>query len=606
MCGIAGIFDNQHHLENQQVLFKQMIHSMKHRGPNDEGIYLKKPVVLMHTRLAVVDIEKGKQPMQIGPYTIVYNGECYNTSELKEDLIARGAVFTTQSDTEVLLMAYMYDQEKCLEKIRGIFSFAIYNEENQSLFLARDPMGVKPLFYTFVGKTFLFASEIKTLLTYPLVQPILTLEGIHQIAYLGPGRISGNGVFKDIYELKGGEYATLDATSFEKKSYFTIAKRLHQDDDKKTAQEVKSKVIQSIQRQLVSDVPLGAFLSGGLDSSIICAVAAKQFEKEGKQLKTFSLEFEENDLYFIPNHFQPSGDTYYVDLMVKTFKTLHTKITLKSSDLLNALYKAVDARDLPGMADIDAALLCFCEKVKKEVDVVLSGECADEIFGGYPWFHDPKTVSFPWTQNLQFRHTLLNKKYQRDCLSYTQALIHDSFNRAIFHEKDSEEERQKKQMTFLNLEWFMQTLLDRKDRMSMSSGLEARVPFCDVDLLNYVYSIPWEIKSKNKEKGILREAMQDLLPEEILNRKKNPFPKTHHPQYLATLRNELSKLSSEDPLFVIFNRQEIMKMCESESPIPWYGQLMTTPQTIAYFLQISYWLKKYKVQIQDTQECCII
>lgn len=597
MCGIAGIFDEKHRLDNQQIIFDQMIASMKHRGPNDEGIYLEEHVALMHTRLAIVDVENGKQPMHYQDYTIVYNGECYNMPTLREHLEKKGVIFKTNSDTEVILMTYIHYKEKCLEMIQGIFSFAIYHSASQSLFLARDPMGVKPLFYTIVHSMFLFASEIKTLLAHPLVLPIIEDSSIHQIAYLGPGRISGNGIFKNIFELKPGEYATYSSQGFNVNSYFQLQATSHTDSLLETLQKVKDLVITSVESQLVSDVQIGAFLSGGLDSSIICAIASKALSKKKERLKTFSLQFEEDHLYFIPNHFQPSSDDSFVDIMVKKFNTDHTTIQLKSSDLIDALYRACDARDLPGMGDIDSALLLFCEKVKQHVSVVLSGECADEIFGGYPWFQDENHGYFPWTQNLSFRNSLLLEKYQIDYDQYVKNLYENSKDEApLFN--DSLQDEHMRQMTYLNIHWFMQTLLDRKDRMSMACGLEARVPFCDPELIQYVYSIPWAYKQYNhREKGLLREAMKDLLPKEILERKKSPFPKTHHPGYLKALREELKKLQNE-PIWQIFNKDECMKLLKEESLVPWYGQLMTTPQSIAYLLQINYWLKKYKIQIQ--------
>lgn len=599
MCGIAGIFDEVHCLENQNHIFRQMIQSMKHRGPNDEGLYMDEHVALMHTRLSIVDLECGKQPMQIGKHIIVYNGECYNTDELRNQLIDEGAIFHTKSDTEVILMSYLYYKEKCLDYINGIFAFAIYDIEHQEMFLARDPMGVKPLFYTLVDKTLLFANEMKTLFAHPLVRPVLDIHGIHQIAYLGPGRIQGSGVFKNIYELKGGEYGVYSSSSFHIHSYFKLNDTQHIDDYDTTVKQVTKLVVDSVERQLISDVPLGCFLSGGLDSSIIVAIAANAYKKQNKILPTFSLEFENNDEYFSPNYYQPSSDIPYINMMVNTFQTKHTKIKLNNKDLMDALYKAVDARDLPGMADIDTSLLCFCEKVKKHVDVVLSGECADEIFGGYPWFKDGIVNHFPWTKNIDYRNSLLNEKYQIDYKTYIQELCHSSIHKAPLNIEDSKEDMLNKQMTYLNMNWFMKTLLDRKDRMSMASGLEARVPFCDKNIIQYVYSIPKSYKSINsQEKGILREAMKDILPQEILERKKNPFPKTHHPEYLKMLRIELLKLRNHEPIWKIFNRHEVFQLCSIESEIPWYGQLMTTPQTIAYFLQINYWLKKYKIIIE--------
>ena len=599
MCGIAGIFDETHQIENQKVIFEKMIQSMKHRGPNDDGIYLNEHVALLHTRLAIVDIENGKQPMKIGHYVIIYNGECYNTQDLRNDLIDKGYRLSTKSDTEVILMLYIHYKEECLKMINGIFSFVIYDEINLSLFLARDSLGVKPLFYTIIDKIFIFASEIKTLLTYPLVKPIIDKNSIHQLAYLGPGRIEGFGIFKNIFELKGGEYAIYDSNGLKKKRYYSLKSVLHRDNYDETIEKVKELTVNAIERQLVSDVNIGCFLSGGLDSSIIVSVASKYFEKKNQQLKTFSLEFEDNKEHFIPSNLQPTMDSPYIDLMMNTFNTQHHIIKLKNSDLIDMIYKSVDARDLPGMGDIDTSLLCFCKEVKKHVDVVLSGECADEIFGGYPWFKDKNITTFPWSKNIELRNSLLNKEYQINAHEYIQELYNHTINETSVHDYDLLNDIRHKQMINLNIHWFMQTLLERKDRMSMANGLEARVPFCDIHLLNYIYSIPQSYKTVNPmEKGILRDAMIDYLPVEIFTRKKNPFPKTHNPLYLKILTIEFMKLDENEPLWKIFNQQALHNFIQNEQTIPWYGQLMTKPQTIAYFLQINYWLKKYKIQIQ--------
>ena len=598
MCGIAGMIDEFHSLENQYNTFKKMIASMKHRGPTDDGMHVEDHIALLHARLAITDDEKGKQPMHYKQYIIVYNGECYNTDDLKNDLSEKGYEFKTTCDTEVVLKMYAHYKEKCLDLIEGIFSFAIYDTNEKTLFLARDPMGVKPLFYTFVDNIFLFASEMKTLFAHPEVLPILDEHGIHQIAYLGPGRIEGSGVFKNIYELKGGEYGIYSKDGFHIHSYFELSNSKHKDDYPTTIQKVKEMIADSIEKQLISDKRLGCLLSGGLDSSIIVSIASKYYEKQKKKLSTFSLEFESNEDYFSPNFYQPSNDVPYIDLMVKKFNTNHTVIKLSNQDLLDALYKSVDARDLPGMADIDSSLLCFCEKLKEHVDVILSGECADEIFGGYPWYKEFNTT-FPWMKNLDYRNSILNECYQIDYKQYISELYHSSITKAPIHEDDTNEDIAYKQLMYLHLHWFMQTLIDRKDRMCMANSLEARVPYCNPKIIDYVYSIPTLYKNKDsQEKSILREAMKDYLPVEILERKKSPFPKTYHPDYLRALRTELLKLRNHEPVWKIFNRNEALKLCTIESDIPWYGQLMKTPQTIAYLLQVNYWLKKYEIIIQ--------
>ena len=604
MCGIAGVFDPVHNLGNQMPIFEDMLKTLKHRGPSDTGIRIFDHTALIHARLAVMDPENGKQPMTFGQYSIIYNGELYNSEEIKKQLIEKGILFQTNCDTEVVLKAYMYYGIDCLQLFNGIFAFAVYDELQDELFLARDKIGVKPLFYTFINDTFVFGSEIKNLLAHPLVMPQLDNEGIHQLMLLGPGKISGSGVFQNIFELKPAEFLLLSKKGVQKKCYYQLMDQIHHDDLPTTIDTVKRLVTEGIERQLVSDVPLACFLSGGLDSSIISAIASKTYQKMGKQLTTFSVNYLDNERYFTSNKFQPDRDDEYIQLVSEAIQSNHISITLDSNDLIDALYEAVDAKDLPGMADVDGSLLLFCKKVKEHVDVALSGECADEIFGGYPWYRDPSILfqeGFPWAQNIEYRNDLLLEKWQIDGRKYVLDLVNETqIHSHILPCEDFE--KRMKQMVNLNLNWFMQTLLDRKDRMSMYSGLEVRVPFCDIHILEYLYHTPWSYKDLNgREKGLLREAMKDLLPERVLERKKNPFPKTHHPLYLKQLRYELSLLlnNENEPIWKILNQDEVQKLMHHEIEKNWYGQLMTTPQTIAYFLQINYWLKKYKVRIVE-------
>ena len=604
MCGIAGVFDPVHNLGNQMPIFEDMLKTLKYRGPSDTGIRIFDHTALIHARLAVMDPENGKQPMTFGQYSIIYNGELYNSEEIKKQLIEKGILFQTNCDTEVVLKAYMYYGIDCLQLFNGIFAFAVYDELQDELFLARDKIGVKPLFYTFINDTFVFGSEIKNLLAHPLVMPQLDNEGIHQLMLLGPGKISGSGVFQNIFELKPAEFLLLSKKGYQKKCYYQLMDQIHHDDLPTTIDTVKRLVTEGIERQLVSDVPLACFLSGGLDSSIISAIASKTYQKMGKQLTTFSVNYLDNERYFTSNKFQPDSDDEYIQLVSEAIQSNHISITIDSNDLIDALYEAVDAKDLPGMADVDGSLLLFCKKVKEHVDVALSGECADEIFGGYPWYRDPSILfqeGFPWAQNIEYRNDLLLEKWQIDGRKYVLDLVNETqIHSHILPCEDFE--KRMKQMVNLNLNWFMQTLLDRKDRMSMYSGLEVRVPFCDIHILEYLYHTPWSYKDLNgREKGLLREAMKDLLPERVLERKKNPFPKTHHPLYLKQLRYELSLLlnNENEPIWKILNQDEVQKLMHQETEKNWYGQLMTTPQTIAYFLQINYWLKKYKVRIVE-------
>ena len=346
-------------------------------------------------------------------------------------------------------------------------------------------------------------------------------------------------------------------------------------------------------------------MSGGLDSSIISSIANTHLNEKGQHLKTFSVTYEDNDKYFKSSKFQPNSDNKFIDKMVEYLQSEHHLITLSNHDLANALFQAVDARDLPGMADVDSSLLLFCKEIKKHCTVALSGECADEIFGGYPWYRDKNLRAingFPWSQTTNYRKSFLKDDIK---IPDAETFVYSKYNDTIINTskigKISPLESRMKEMMKLNFEWFMQTLLDRKDRMSMYNGLEVRVPFCDYRIAEYLYSVPWELKDYNNyEKGLLRKSMEGILPEEILWRKKSPYPKTHNPIYLNIVSNMLRNVieNPSSPLLKIIKKTELEKLLKEDKNEPWYGQLMTTPQTIAYFLQINYWLEKYNITIK--------
>lgn len=603
MCAIAGMIG----LQANDAVITAMLETMMRRGPDDTGVAEIENGWLLHARLAVIDLAGGRQPMCIKQgcreYTIVYNGELYNTDELRNDLERSGHVFAGRSDTEVLLRSYIEWGEDCLERLNGIYAFAIWEQTEKVLFLARDRMGVKPLFFMEHGGGLLFASEIKTILTYPGIPAVLDEEGISQLFLLGPGRIPGSGVLKGIKELEPGQCARYQNGRLQLKKYWTLKDREHRETFSETAEHVRALVLDSIERQTISDVPIGTFLSGGLDSSLITAVCARKMG--GKQLSTFSVDFVDNDKYFVPNKFQPNSDGEYIRLMQKTFHTKHHWCMLSPQDLVDELENATIARDLPGMADVDFSLLAFCRQIKPQVTVALSGECADEIFGGYPWYRDPEVRNqdgFPWAQNTLYRKGLLNpmlgKKIQAE--DFVRAQYEKTCRESDILPGTSALEKRMKEMVNLNMRWFMQTLLDRKDRMSMYSGLEVRVPFCDHRIAEYLYGVPWEFKDwQGREKGLLRSAMEGILPEEVLWRKKSPYPKTFDPRYEMLVRQKMEDLlqKKDAPLFELVSTDAIKGMLEEEQTWPWYGQLMRRPQTIAYLLQINMWLTHYKIDI---------
>ncbi len=609
MCGIAGEVNFSKSVIKNKDSFLKMQSVLAPRGPDQNGIFINEKAALIHSRLCVIDIENGIQPMTAkygdNEYTLVYNGELYNTDEIRDELLLCGHKFIGHSDTEVLLKAYVQWKEDCVNKFNGIFAFALWDDSQQRLFFARDRIGVKPFFYTVENNSFIFGSEIKAVLAHKYVQPIIDESSIAEIMFIGPGRTPGNAVYKNIFELKPACYGIYNASGIKINKYWTLKDREHTDSFEETVEKVRELITDSITRQLVSDVPVGTFLSGGLDSSIISSIASKYFKSKNKQLKTFSVTYEDNDKYFKSSKFQPNSDTEFIKKMVDYLDCEHHLITLNNKDLVNALFDSVDARDLPGMADVDSSLLLFCKEIKKYCTVALSGECADEIFGGYPWYRDKEIRAingFPWAQSTQYRKSFLKDDVKiQDAEDYVYSRYKDTLINTSKLSGISPLESRMKEMMKLNLDWFMQTLLDRKDRMSMYNALEVRVPFCDYRIAEYLYSVPWEYKEYNYyEKGLLRKAVEGILPEEVLWRKKSPYPKTHNPEYLDLVKNLLKEIIEDNnsPILTFIKKSELEKLLQTENSTPWYGQLMTTPQTIAYFLQINYWLKKYKIIIK--------
>lgn len=605
MCAIAGILD----LPFDTETIRAMLTTMRRRGPDGKGFYQHQGFALLHTRLSIIDPTGGAQPMILDwgdeRYVISYNGEIYNTEELRKELLSLGHSFYGHSDTEVLLHGYAQWKEAVLEKLNGIFAFAVLEEHGKKVFLARDRIGVKPLFFMEHSSGLLFASEMKTILTYPGVAAELDAEGVGQILLLGPGRTPGSGVFHNMKELEPGCCAVYQQGRLQTRRYWKLRDREHTDSFADTAEKVRALVTDAIRRQMVSDVPIGTFLSGGLDSSLISAICAREMDSQGKKLDTFSVDYLDNEKYFIPGKFQPNSDTEFIRVMVDALDSKHHWSILTSQDLIDAIADATIARDLPGMADVDTSLLAFCGDIRPHVKVALSGECADEIFGGYPWYRDPAirdADGFPWAQTTQERSAFLHPDLagKLDPPSFIRDRYEQTLAEADILPENSPTEKRMKQMVNLNFRWFMQTLLDRKDRMSMYHGLEVRVPFCDYRIAEYLYGVPWEFKDyRGYEKGLLRFCMQGILPQCVLYRKKSPYPKTHHPQYLQ-IASELLRAVLADPdapILRIVDRKALRDLLDRDFTWPWYGQLMTRPQTIVYMLQINYWLSHYSVRI---------
>ncbi|HEY8910857.1 MAG TPA: asparagine synthase (glutamine-hydrolyzing) [Desulfosporosinus sp.] len=625
MCGIVGWVDWERDLSLQKDVLVCMTKALIPRGPDAEGYYFTPRTAFGHRRLIVVDPQGGRQPMTRyrgeHTFTLIYNGELYNTAEIRQELMSRGYHFEGHSDTEAVLISYLEWGPSCVERLNGIFAFGIWDTQEQQLFVARDRLGVKPLFYSEQSGALVFASELKALLKHPDISPIIGKEGLAEVFLVGPARTPGVGVYDGISELKPGHILLYSANGLQIRRYWSLTNNVHEDDLETTTAKIRDLFFDTVKRQLVSDVPIGTLLSGGLDSSAITAIAAQTLAQDGKgPLQTFSVDYVDNDKYFHTNDFQPSADGPWIERVSLAFGTKHTNIAFDTPELVETLKAATHARDLPGMADVDASLLLFSREIKKRITVGLSGECADEVFGGYPWFHRQDALdaqTFPWALHVENRlqvlspellehlnpHNYLLQRYEEALAEISQ--LPDS---SVLHQDsrnlkgDRQREARIREITYLTLTRFMPTLLDRKDRMTMATGLEVRVPFCDHRLVEYAWNIPWEMKAfEGREKGLLRRALTGVLPEDVLWRRKSPYPKTHHPSYLLAVRTWLREIleDKDSPILRFLNLpalQDLMKLSDTiPSGRPWFGQLMDIPQLFAYLIQVNFWLLENKV-----------
>jgi len=392
--------------------------------------------------------------------------------------------------------------------------------------------------------------------------------------HFGPSKRLGSGIFTGINELRAAHYMWVKNGEITIKRYWNVETKECNDTFEEAKDKVRELLTASIKRQMVSDVPIATLLSGGLDSSLITAIVAKNQED---RLSSYSIDYEGNDKYFKKTDFTVSLDEHYIDVMSKTFDTVHRYKTITQEEVVKYLKESLYARDYPGMTDIEASLLWFSKEIAKDYKVILSGECADEFFGGYPWFYREELNNrefFPWINNLEYRQNLLNENLQNEI--NLKEIVEEEYHNTINELPEEDRSKKDKRLFYINMTHFMQCLLDRKDRMTMYATLEARVPFADTKLVEYLWNLPFDYKyNNNTEKYLLREAFKGVIPEEVLNRKKNPYPKTHNPKF----KEEVSKLlkkrleNKESKMYKIFNIDEVNKLLDENDEndiLPWY------------------------------------
>ena len=611
MSGIVGIVNFDKDISGDYPIIRNMSETLKRRGPDYDCFYFSKHINLAYREVSINKNEKKIISYKFNEitYTIVLDGQIYNLKEIKEILKDNDFDFKDNSKFEILIKAYIFYGKEMCKYLNGNFALAIWNDKKEEIYIARDRFGINPLYYAKIDENIIFASEIKAILEYPNMKAIVNKDGVGELLGIGPSHSPGKTPFKNIEELEPATFVVYNKNCFRKEKYWKLENKEHKDDLEKTCDKIRYLIKDSVERQLADGNNTLALLSGGIDSSIISKYASDYYKnKFGKRLKTFSVDYIDQEKNFVKNDFQPNTDNYYIDQMVDFLDTEHTKILFDSPDLYNNLENAMIARDFPGMADVDSSYLLLFKALKQECNIGLSGECSDEIFGGYPWYFREDSLNsntFPWSLAIEERQKMLNEDISKEiCL---KSYIEEKYEKSLIEIEnlnDDESEVKYKKMIYLTSNWFMQTLLDRTDRMCMFNGFEVRVPFCDYRIVEYVWNIPWKMKAyKNREKGLLRYSFKDLLPEEIVYRKKSPYPKTHNPNYLKLVKKELSKIINCEysPINKLLNKEYIQEIIETDGKSfsrPWFGQLMTGPQLMAYIIQINMWLERYNPQIE--------
>ncbi|MFI1916372.1 asparagine synthase (glutamine-hydrolyzing) [Nocardia sp. NPDC020380] len=572
MCGITGWVSFDSDLTRQQGVLDAMTETMACRGPDGRGIFLRQHGALGHRRLAIIDLPGGAQPMSVatpgGDVAIVYSGETYNFLELREQLAGLGHSFTTDSDTEVVLRAYLQWGESLVDHLNGMYAFAIWDQRDEKLVMVRDRMGIKPFYFYRTPDGVLFGSEPKAILANPLARKAVELDGMRELFAFT--KAPGWSLWKGMSEVLPGTLTTVDRNGLRERTYWRLTAVEHTDSQDDSVEHVRELLTDIVDRQLISDVPRCILLSGGLDSSSITGLAARRLARDGEQVRTFSVDFVNQEANFVPDEMRDTPDSPFVRDVAEYVKSAHQDVILNPADLADISVRraVITARDIPqGLGDMDSSLYLLFRAIREQSTVALSGESADEVFGGYRWFHDEvalKEDTFPWLAfsnplSGESRWEILNPGL-RERLQLND-YVADQYAAAVAEvdHLDSEDEREHLMRTVchLHLTRFVRQLLDRKDRMSMAVGLEVRVPFCDHRLVEYVYNTPWSLKTfDGREKSLLRHAAKHVLPQSVVERVKSPYPSTQDPGYAAALQQLVKEILSEpnDALFAILDR----------------------------------------------------
>ncbi|MEV5753935.1 asparagine synthase (glutamine-hydrolyzing) [Actinoallomurus sp. NPDC052308] len=615
MCGIAGWLDFGRDVGGQRPTLLAMTDTLAGRGIDDRGLWLDTHIGLGHTRTSIIDLAGGAQPLTVEEdgrpvAVIVYNGEVYNFKQLRSELTARGHRFRTRSDTEVVLRAYLEWDVACAERLEGIFAFAVWDIRRERLVLVRDRLGVKPLFYSRRPEGVIFGSEPKALLANPQVRPVVTADGLREL--FSTAKQPGQAVYQDMAEVRPGHTLTVDRGGVVERRYWALEARPHTDDLDTTVREVRSLLEDIVLRELQSDVPLCTALSGGVDSSAVTAIASMwRWKLEGERVRTFVTTYNDYAEKFEPDDVRFSPDEPFAAEVARLVHADHIVIRLRPQELMDVDTRlaVLVAQDMPtALGDMDVSNYLTSREIKRHSTVAVAGEVADEIFGGYNWMYKPECVNadvFPWVVNetLQpgspkglgralfdtgFMEKIDMNRYYAD--SFQQAVAE-----APHQDGEDDLERRMRSIGYVTLTRWLPMLLDRGDRLSMAHGLELRVPYADHRLVEYLYNVPWSMKTfDGREKSILRAAVRDLVPASVLERTKSPWPVTQDPAYTEMLYDELSALVRDgaSPVLPFTDLEAVRRTLEGGIAYDWASRM-----NIEMLLNFNRWLTHYDVDV---------
>jgi asparagine synthase (glutamine-hydrolysing) len=613
MCGIVGWVDWEKDLSGPEVarIMTAMAETLNHRGPDMQGQWQTTHAIFAHRRLAIIDPQSPPQPLVYREgaqtYALTFGGEIYNFRELRRELEVRGHRFQTHCDTEVLLHAYIEWGENCVQRLNGMFAFGLWDDAKRQLLLARDHLGVKPLFYAQRGSSLLFGSEIKALLAHPLVKPEVDREGLADIFSFRTCRVPYRTVYRDIYEVRSGHMAIFTQEMCRRVQYWSLRSYPHTDDLETTSERVRFLLEQAVTSQLVSDVPVVSMLSGGVDSSAVTMLASGAFRAEGKALDSYTVDYVESAQHFREDVLRSSLDTPWAERVSEHAQTRQHMHVISTPDLLENFFVPLHAHDMPSGGQIETSLYLLCKALKHSAPVALSGEASDEIFGSYAWFQQEEALNaetFPWlavltstgdrSQNLLVDWLSPDARAAIPVMEYVSHYYQQGLAEVPVLPGENAGEKRMREVFYLGMTQFLQHLLDRQDRMSMAASVEVRVPFCDHRFVEYIWNIPWKMKMVDGiEKGILRRAVAGLIPEDVRLRRKSAYPISYSPSYLEALQAWVRNILADPaaPIVPLINRTLVNRLIMDQQPS------LSIIYLYEYLIQVNTWLRDYHVEI---------